>query len=109
MDSTFCDKVVAKQAVESCTGKRNLKISLAIIQEKCTGRFYNCKLWWISINALTHVKIDLDIGKRVKYWNIWTMPRGDTKRIIRTLGILRILRKIKILGPLRILQTPKRP
>ena len=40
MGSTFCDQVVDKQAVESCTGKRNLKISLGIIQEKCTGRFY---------------------------------------------------------------------
>ena len=40
MLSTFCDQVVAQQAVESCTGKRNLKISFDIIQEKCTGRFY---------------------------------------------------------------------
>ena len=54
---------------------------------------------------LQKIKNDLDIGKRVKYWNIWTMPRGDTNRIIRTLGILRILRKLRILGKLRILQT----
>ena len=40
MVSAICDQVVAKQAVESCTGKRNLKISFDIIQEKCTGRFY---------------------------------------------------------------------
>ena len=40
MVSTFCDQVVAKQAVESCTGKINLKVSLDIIQEKCTGRFH---------------------------------------------------------------------
>ena len=33
MVSIFCDQVVGKQAVESCTGKRNLKISFDIIQE----------------------------------------------------------------------------
>ena len=36
----FCDQVVAIQAVELCTGKRNLNISLNIVREKCTGRFY---------------------------------------------------------------------
>ena len=36
----FCDQVVAKLDEESCTGKRNLKISLDIVWEKCTGRFY---------------------------------------------------------------------
>ena len=35
--SVFCDQVVAKQPVESFIGKRNLKISLDIAQEKCTG------------------------------------------------------------------------
>ena len=39
MVSAFCDQVVTKQAVESCTGKENLKISLDIVSEKDTGRF----------------------------------------------------------------------
>ena len=34
------DQVVAKQAVKSCTGKINLKISFEIVRENCTGRFY---------------------------------------------------------------------
>ena len=38
--SAFCDQVIAKQAVESCTGKRNLEISLGIVWEKCTERFF---------------------------------------------------------------------
>ena len=52
------------------------------------------------------IQNDLDIGKRVKYWNIWRLPggepAGDTNRIHRTLGILRMLRKLRILGKLRI-------
>ena len=36
----FCNQVVAKLDVESDTGKRNLEISLDIVREKCTGRFY---------------------------------------------------------------------
>ena len=38
--SAFCDQIIAKQSVESCTGKRNLEISLGIVWEKCTERFY---------------------------------------------------------------------
>ena len=30
MVSTFCDQVVAKQAIESCSGKGNLRISYDI-------------------------------------------------------------------------------
>ena len=40
MVSTFYDQVGGKQAVESCTGKGNIKISLDIEEGKCTGRFY---------------------------------------------------------------------
>ena len=40
MVPAFCDKVVAKQSVESFIVKRNLEISLDIVREKCTGRFY---------------------------------------------------------------------
>ena len=40
MVPAFCDQVVAKQPVESFIGKRNLKISLDIAREKCTGIFY---------------------------------------------------------------------
>ena len=40
MVPAFCDQVVAKQPVESLIGKRNLKISLDIAWEKCTGIFY---------------------------------------------------------------------
>ena len=36
----FCDQVVAKLVVESSTEKRNLKISLDIVEEKCTGIFH---------------------------------------------------------------------
>ena len=32
----FCDQVVVKLVDESCTGKRNLKVSLDIVREKCT-------------------------------------------------------------------------
>ena len=35
----FYDKFVAKLVVKSDTGKRNLKISLDIVQEKCTWKF----------------------------------------------------------------------
>ena len=40
MVPAFCDQVVANLVVESDTGKRNLEVSLDIVQEKCTGRFY---------------------------------------------------------------------
>ena len=36
----FCDQVVAKLDEESCIGKRDRKISLDIVREMCTGRFY---------------------------------------------------------------------
>ena len=36
----FCDQVVAMVVVESDTEKRNLEISLDIVREICTGRFY---------------------------------------------------------------------
>ena len=41
MVPAFCDQVLAKLVVESCTGERNLKVSLDIVREKCTWRFYN--------------------------------------------------------------------
>ena len=40
MVPAFCDQVVAKPVVEHDTGKRNLEISLDIVREICTGRFY---------------------------------------------------------------------
>ena len=40
MVPVFCDQVVAMLVVKSDTGKRNLAISLDIVREKCTGRFY---------------------------------------------------------------------
>ena len=40
MVPAFCDRVLAKQSVESFIGKRNLEISLDIVREKCTGRFH---------------------------------------------------------------------
>ena len=40
MVPALCDQVVAKLVVEPDTGKRNLEISLDIVREKCTGRFY---------------------------------------------------------------------
>ena len=40
MVPAFCDQVVAKFDEESCTGKRNLEISLDIVSEKCSVRFY---------------------------------------------------------------------
>ena len=36
----LCDQVVAKLDEESYTEKRNLKISLDIVWEKCSMRFY---------------------------------------------------------------------
>ena len=38
MVPAFCAQVVAKLVVEPGTGKRNLEISLDIVQKKCTGR-----------------------------------------------------------------------
>ena len=38
--SAVCDQNVVKQAVECCTGERNLEIPLDIVREKCTWRFY---------------------------------------------------------------------
>ena len=40
MVPVFCDQVVTMLVVESDTGKKNLEISLDIVREKCTGRFY---------------------------------------------------------------------
>ena len=40
MVPVFCDQVVAKLVVQSDTGKRNLEISLDIVRENCTERFY---------------------------------------------------------------------
>ena len=40
MVPVFCDQVGAKLVVEFDTGKRNLEVSLDIVQEKCTGRFF---------------------------------------------------------------------
>ena len=40
MVPAFCDQVVAKLVVKSDTGIRNLEISLDIVREKCTARFY---------------------------------------------------------------------
>jgi len=40
MVPALCDQVVAKLVVEPDTGKRNLEISLDIVREICTGRFY---------------------------------------------------------------------
>ena len=40
MVSAVCDQDVVKQAVECCTGERNLEIPLDIVRETCTGRFY---------------------------------------------------------------------
>ena len=36
----FCDQVVAILVVEPDTRKRNLEMSLDIVREICTGRFY---------------------------------------------------------------------
>ena len=40
MVPAFCDQVVPKLDVEYDVGKRNLNISLDIVREICTGRFY---------------------------------------------------------------------
>ena len=40
MVPAFYDQVVAKLVVEPDTGKRNLEISLDIVREICTARFY---------------------------------------------------------------------
>ena len=40
MIPAFYDQVVAKLVVEPDTGKRNLEMSLDIVIEICTGRFY---------------------------------------------------------------------
>ena len=40
MVPALCDQVVAKLVVEPDTGKRNLEISLDIVREICTERFY---------------------------------------------------------------------
>ena len=40
MVPAFYDQVVAKLVAESDIGKRNLKISLDIVREICTGQFY---------------------------------------------------------------------
>ena len=45
----FCDQVIAKLVVQYDVGKRNLKISLDIVREICTGRFYivgSEEFWW---------------------------------------------------------------
>ena len=40
MATDLYDQIVAQLDSESFTGKRNLKISLYIVLEKCTGRYY---------------------------------------------------------------------
>ena len=40
MVSSFCDQVVAKLVVEPDTEKTNLGISLDVVREICTERFY---------------------------------------------------------------------
>ena len=40
MVSVLFDQVVAKQVLGSDKGKTNLEISLDILREKCTERFY---------------------------------------------------------------------
>ena len=68
MVPAFYNQVVAKLADKSCTGKRNLKISLDIVEDKCTGRFYivgsegfqqmqNTRRTHTQLNVEIHLKI----------------------------------------------------
>ena len=40
MAPIYCDQVFAKLIDQSDTGKKNLEISLDVVRENCTERFY---------------------------------------------------------------------